>query len=503
MHRRKAGTVRWRNLLPVLGILVAASLVSMPAMAREKDVERWVEKDLANYLARELAGHPRFKSAPLRFVVARNGTPVANVDRLSLQLRDDLQRAVVDTPGITVAWQPGDLAAHRVAAPTTVDCSADEAQYIIALEVRATGKDEAEVSVRALDAVENSWVSGFGKQWQGRLSRRQWRLAQQPASDRTFLGQRSVPYEQTETDLVAAHLAHDLRCELMRQVSGEYVVAPEKDGSDERGDSVLDLVSKNITGLSSLQIAVDELQANALLQGQAHLVDGDLHQYWITITPTDTSDDLQPISTSVYVKVPQRFMSAVPASSSKRAIELQSGAIFESLRLVKLESSSACPRRQQGFGTSIYASRRADCLALEINTHDDAVVFVLNHQQNNGLVRMADEDCDYRTAARISRAGEPMTVALPTSMMLNSWLPENEWRLEPDADTYYAIAVSNSRAARAISSHLDNLPRRCSESLRVGYEGPELQRWLQTLSSELERWQPYVDWNAIRIRNVY
>lgn len=503
MCQKKTAAARWRNLLPVLSLLLATSLVSLPAMAREKNVERWVEKELADYLTGELAGHPRFKSAPLRFVVTRNGAPMANVDRLSLQLRDDLQRAIVDTPGITVAWQPGDLPARRMAAPASADCSADEAQYIIAFEVRAIGKDKTEVSVRALDAVENTWVSGFGMQWQGRLSRRQWRMAQEPASDRAFLGQRSVPYAQTETDLVAAHLAHNLRCELMRQVSGEYVVAPQKGGSDERVDSVLELVSNNITGLSSLQIAVDETQANALLQSQAHSVDGDLHQLWVTITPTDAGDDLQPISTSVYVRVPQRYMSAVPASTSKRPIELQSGAIFESLQLVKLTGNSACPRRQQSYGTASYSTRRAECLGLEINTRDDAVVFVLNHQQNNGLVRLDDDDCDYRTAARISRAGEPMTIALPTGMMLNSWLPENEWRLEPDADTYYAIAVSNSKAARAISSHLDTLPRRCSESLRVGFEGAELRRWLQTLSSKLERWQPFVDWNAIRIKNVY
>ena len=502
MRRLKTATARWQTLLPALGILLGISLVALPAMAREKNVERWVEKDLADYLTAELAGHPRFKSAPLRFVITKNGTPVASVDRLSLQLRDDLQRAIVDTPGVTVAWQPGKLPGRRMAASATADCSADEAQYIIGLEIRAVGKDETEVSVRALDAVENTWVAGFGMQWQGRLSRRQSRMAQQPASDRSFLGERSVPYGQTETDLVAAHLAHNLRCELMRQVSGEYVVAPQK-GGDERIDSVLELVGKNITGLSSLQIAVDETQANALLQSQAHSVDGDLHQLWVTITPTDAGDGLQPISTSVYVQVPQRYMSAVPASSSKRAIELQSGAIFDSLRLVKLTGNSACPRRQQGFGTASYSTRRAECLGLEINTRDDAVVFVLNHQQNNGLVRLDDDDCDYRTAARISRAGEPMTVALPTGMMLNSWLPENEWQLDPDADTYYAIAVSNSKAARAISSHLDTLPRRCSESLRVGFEGAELRRWLLTLSSELERWQPFVDWNAIRIENVY
>ena len=80
------------------------------------------------------------------------------------------------------------------------------------------------------------------------------------------------------------------------------------------------------------------------------------------------------------------------------------------------------------------------------------MVFVLNHQQNNGLVRLDDGRCTYRTAARISRANEVITIALPTSLLRDSWLPEDEWRLEPDADTYYAIAVSDSRAARKLGA---------------------------------------------------
>lgn len=474
------------------------------ALARQQNLAEWVEKELSAYVANELTAHPRFKGASVRFVVMRNGSPLSNVDELSLRLRDRLQRQVVGTPGVTIAWQPNGREAQRRVPQTGDDCSADAVQYLIGIELRATGADAAQVSARALDVVEKTWVSGFGKEWQGRLSREQQRALQRRVPDRTFLGDRGVPYTEKEADLMAAHLAHDLRCELMRVVSGEYVVDRlESSGANGGTGNVLDLVAKNIAGVSSLQFAVDDGPHNALLQGQAHVVDADLHQYWVTITPADANSELQAISTSVYVRIPTRYMSASPAPAGAESISVQSGALLDSLRMVRLESNRVCPSRNAAYARNPSLDRRGGCLGLEVTTNRDAVVFVLNHQQNNGLVRLDDGRCSYRTAARISRANEAITVALPTSLLRDAWLPENEWQLEPDADTYYAIAVSDSRAARALSAHLDELPQRCSESVRAGYEGRELAAWLTTLSSTVAKLQPFVDWNAIRIKNIY
>lgn len=476
------------------------------ALARQQNIEEWVDKGLSAYVANELTAHPRFKGAPVRFVVMRNGSPLSRVDELSLRLRDRLQRQVVETPGVTIAWQPNGSEAQRRTPQTGNDCGADDVQYLIGIELRATGSDAAHISVRALDVVEKTWVAGFGKAWQGRLNREQQRARQRGALDRTFLGERGVPYTHTETDLMAAHLAHDLRCTLMGVVSGEYVVGRAESG-DAGGagstDDVLDLIGKNISGVSSLQFAVDDGQRNALLQGQAHVVDGDLHQYWVTITPTDTNSELQAISTSVYVRVPTRYLSASAMPSSTEPVSIRAGAVLDSMRMVRLESGHACPSRAAAYGRDPRLDRRSGCLGLEITTNEDAVVFVLNHQQNNGLVRLDNDRCTLRTAARIARANEGITVALPTSLLRDAWLPENEWRLEPDADTYYAIAVSDSRAARKLATHLDELPRRCSESVRAGYEGHELANWLTTLASTVEELQPFVGWNAIRIKNVY
>lgn len=468
--------------------------------ATEKDVERWVDKELTPYLVRELTQHPRFKGATLQIVTMVNGRTTAETDELSLRLRDRLQSALIDAPNVNIAWQPLDSQSRQRVARDGSDCQAGRAQYVIGIELRAPARSGAEVSVRALDAVERTWVNGVGATWRGELKRRQWTMARTAMRDRNFLGQRSVPYEESEKDLLAAHLAHDLRCELMRQVSGEYVVSTP--ASSAREDDVARLVGKNIAGLSSLSFSAEPGNVNALLETQAFPVDGSLHQYWVTLTPTDPHAGLQPISTSVYVNQSARFMSAEPLDTRDDAVTLWAGDLLTSTSLVRLDSAQRC-QRAPGLDRVSDMTRGDQCLGIEVATRDDAVVFVLKHQQNHGLVRLGDRTCSRQTAARVARADTPITVSLPDSLLRDAWMPEPEWRLKPDADTYYTIAVSDSRAARAISRHLESLPRRCTESLRPGLKGTPLADWLTNLSAEAARWQPHVDWNAIKIKNIY
>ena len=468
------------------------------AHAREQDVEEYVRKGLANYVATTLTEHPRFKNASVRFVVMDNGSPQSKADELSLRLRDRLQRRVIDTAGVNVAWQPGRGEGQAQLPQTAADCSDGDVQYLIGLELAANDGENALLSVRALDVIERTWVSGFSREWRGRLNREQRRASQRTVLDRSFLGDRGVPYDRDETDLMAAHLAHDLRCKLMRRVSGEYVVElGESEGDELTG--ILDLVSNNVAGTSALQFTTDAGRANATLRSRIHGVDGDLHQLWITLTPTDAALELQPISASIYVKLPEQYLSAAPVP----APQIGTNGVIDSLALVRLGSDRSCATRMSTRARDSYGKRRSECMALRLETREDAVVFVLNHQHGNGLVRLDGGSCSHRTAARIARANEAMTIALPNDLLSDSWRPESEWRLEPDADIYYAIAVSDSKAARALATYLDELPRRCSASVRIGYEGRDLERWLTAFSAAAERWEPHVDWNAIKIRNVY
>ena len=103
-----------------------------------------------------------------------------------------------------------------------------------------------------------------------------------------------------------------------------------------------------------------------------------------------------------------------------------------------------------------------------------------------------------------SELSHSLQIALPLeSLLAGDWLPAESWQLYPDTDVFYAIAVSNTQAARAISRHVLKLPQKCTASIRAGLEDQHLQAWIAEFSQIADRWQSDIDWQSIRVRNVY
>jgi hypothetical protein len=154
--------------------------------------------------------------------------------------------------------------------------------------------------------------------------------------------------------------------------------------------------------------------------------------------------------------------------------------------------------------SSSYSFAGDDCYALEVGSTADAVVFFLNHQLNHGLVRLADATCSQRTSAKIARTNKQIRFPLPLeSLPSSSWAVADSWQLHPDRDTYYVVAATDTKAARALAQHIERLPKRCSASVRGGLEGTELKRWLEELAVITEHWQGAIDWRSIRVKSIY
>ncbi|MDH3265794.1 MAG: hypothetical protein OEM25_02405, partial [Gammaproteobacteria bacterium] len=299
-----------RRILILLTVLVAQAIPTV-AESREKDLDRWLDRDLIPYVRQQLVVHPRFKNETVMFVVLRDNAPASASNALALSLRDRVLAAAVATPGVAIGWQQG--RSGNSLDSQSQDCMLDDVHYYIGIELTQKLDSSYSVNVRALDLEDRNWVTGFGKHWKGQLSTTQRQAMRQSRIDETFLGARDVPFTLAQTDLLAAHLAHQLSCTMQKRVSDEYVVAADlREPTAEGLRGTVELISNNLANRQALVLSSDETRTNAVLSGKAHQIDGVLYQYWLTVTPQNEDDDVTALSASAYIVLPETQLADRP-----------------------------------------------------------------------------------------------------------------------------------------------------------------------------------------------
>lgn len=490
-----------KRILIILAVLVAQAIPTV-AESREKDLDRWVDRDLIPYVRQQLIVHPRFSDETVMFVVLNDNAPASSTNALALSIRDRLLAAAVATQGVEIGWQQGRSGTTLESSPR--DCMRDDVHYYVGIELTQRLDGTYAVNVRALDLEDRNWVTGFGRRWQGNLNTSQRQAMRQQRVDETFIGARDVPFTLAQTDLLAAQLAHRLSCTLMKRVEQEYVVAIDLVEPPASGlEGTVGLISNNLANRQALTVSASASSANAVLSGKAHRIDGHLHQYWVTITPRG-DNDVAALSASAYVVLPE-----AAARPSRPVAEGPPESV--AVRPHDPPPVSIPNAGKDGFISALSISAPASlaecgagsCSLLHTKALTDSIVFFLEHQANHGLVRLAEPDCRKRTAARIARNGQDLRFPIArTTTRARNHAETLEWKPAPENDTYYAVVVKDARVARQVANHIDQLPMRCSDSLRPGIEDEELRDWLEGLAMLTARNAQYVDWRAIEVRNV-
>ncbi len=507
-----------RRILILMTLLVAQAIPAV-AQSREKDLDRWLDRDLIPYVRQQLVVHPRFKNETVMFVVLHDNAPASASNALALSLRDRLLTAAVATPGVAIGWQQGRSGNSLESQPQ--DCERDDVHYYIGIELMQKLDGTYSVNVRALDLEDRNWVTGFGKRWQGRLSTSQRQAMRQSRIDETFLGARDVPFTVAQTDLLAAHLAHQLSCTLKKRLSDEYVVAMDLSEPAANGlQGTIELISNNLANRQALVLSSDDARTNSVLSGKAHQIDGLLYQYWLTVTPQSESDEVAALSASAYIVLPEadRILADNPpkvrperpaeavAAATPMSISIPNAgkdALISPLRINAPTSVRDCTNGGMEVRDAAYMSGLRSCSLLQAEAQLDSIVFFLEHQANHGLVRLGGAECRDRTTARIARRGESLSFPIArTTTLQRNWSETYDWLLDPELDTYYAVVVTDARLARRIANHIDALPLRCSESIRPGFEDDELRQWMSDFAMLTARSSNNVDWRAIQVKDV-
>ena len=478
------------------GVLILVVLLAMsprPAAARAETLDSWVEQSLLPDLLETLSTHARFKGEPIRFVVFRNGEAAAASNALAIDLRNRLADEAIASGGIRVASPAG-----KPTVGQRIDCERGAADYLVGIEVTRGSGSTATVIVRALDVHENAFVSGFVYNWRGNLNRSEIRAAEMPRADDGQRGARGAPFGAHETDLLAAHLARSLSCQLLGAGAADYIVQvgqADTGSTDPLWQRTLDIAGRYVASHAAIELAADDASATAQLAGTAHEIDAGLYQYWLTLRPTDAAESVETLIASAYVqhgglaagKVTRGSPGATAAlsqTSSPRAVAMPGAHREDVLGPLRLA--------QSGGGS-----------VLKTNVRSDVVVFFLQYQPRLGLMRLGDQRCRPRTIARIARAGELLAYPLGDQAVGSRTTAELPvWQVMPAHTTYFAVAVEDSRLARRLANHVDRLPMRCGGTSPPGLRDEALWQWHEQFADLAEDGAQHVAWRALEMREV-
>lgn len=466
----------------VSAMLVLLASTTTQAAGSEQDLERWITASLIPGLEQQLASHPRFRGQPLGIAVMQGQSIVASPDGLSVDVRDRLDRSLRGTAGVVMARESVLPDWQRPGGPPRLDCRPGNGRYLIGVSADGAGHRRAHVQVRILDLDENAWVSGFAYDWRGRLSGEQAaRLARSTAVE-SLRGQRDLPFQPGQPDLLAARLAFTLGCGLLAQP--EIGISAWVD--DEADDGTLKLVGSYLARADVLRLTDSRADADVILSARTHDVSGQLKQYWVSLRPTRDTDLMPSLEAATYVSSPASTAS-VPAAAALVDVPVAPALEGHRIAFDVLRLPHSCrPGRCAWSGETLDPRAplpSSDRLALEVRSDVEQRAVILAMTER-GLVRLAPSQCGDITALKVGPG-------------LRLRHPLDATELPHGPRSVFVIATTPGKTAHRLASLANRVPADCS---RGTMSGTRLEHWLSSLDDLARDAGSALSWEALRLR---
>ena len=384
------------------------------------------------------------------------------------------------------------------------------AHYYLAIEVKAMSGGEHRVRVRALDLEEQTWVSGFGQQWQGHLSRAQRVALGERQTDEYLRGLRVLPFDPSQTDLAAEYLAHNLGCLMQSRGFDQLSVRLQSHDSDsETSRRVAELLADylaGIEGIEGIDIVEPDDPADAVLRIREHPISVTLTQLWARITPASQPAEISDIGTQVYLTATGVANAAIASTPTATAAQPavakgdRPDGLLSSIQVIKPADTRSC-RGSNPWRNGIQAAtapevRRGECFALQIELHEQVRVFLLNHGIEGELLRMLPNGCGKTARAPRLDAGDKLRITAGGNRRSSAF----DWQGQAGTETFYVFAANGEVATRRLARHLNQLPTPCSRNVRRN--GKLHTLWLKELDRLVKQLGECVDWQAVRVRHI-
>jgi hypothetical protein len=475
--------------------------------------ERWVDDELAPYLTDQLGRQPRFKGEPV-LLVSMDGADIRpEIDALTRSVRARLVDRLLQANGPALVWRPGtEPWRHPDGRPREPCKRPDQVRYYVGIDIAALGGGRHRVSVRALEAGATTWVSGFGRSWQGRLNRAQRQAHQTSQADAYLRGLRVLPFAADETDLLGAYLGRQLGCRLRRHGEAGLRLYVDAAGGPV-AQRLLTLSAFHLADRQSVVLTEQAASAELVLGGEILPIDGDLHQVWLTLRHGPDGTYAEAFGADAYVRLPGAVAAAPPpgpAAEPTAAVLPGPGAraapapvqpstadagwrpaYLSPLRLQRAAATGRCGSAARAIdpGLPIAAD---DCFEVVFDLHRPAWLFALHHDVD-GRLRWSSCRERSRFGARFpARSG--MTVQRYDAVPFLGGA-----RAGPAS--VYVVATDDAGTADALREHFLRLPDPC-HGAPAPLPADERRAWVARLARLMEAAPGAVDWQALRINHA-
>lgn len=268
-------------------------------------LDRWMEETAVPYLIKELGEHPMFKNQPFLLIGMKGDDVRAEIDDLTVQLRERIIDGLLTKPGVNLTWKPTRKPWERIKSLGDIQCVEHRpAKFYIGLDVGLTSVNKKlYVKVRALDLGEEKWVSGFILSWSGKPTPPQLAALERKQPDPSLLGRRDFPFNGEQPDLLARHLARDLSCRFAPGERDEMNVYVERKSVENISffRNAFSLLKNYLAKFKEVTVTDDPAQANITVDARVHPVHGGLHQVWGAARYKDGKKYLPGTETEAYV----------------------------------------------------------------------------------------------------------------------------------------------------------------------------------------------------------
>lgn len=435
-------------LLLCTSLILFGGCASNPASIGHKtprQLNHWVEQQLVPYVVKQLGQHPKFKNQPFLVVSMKGDDIQPEIDDLTHYIRNRIIAALLQTPGVNPRWRPTARPWKHHRRLADLSCGEfSQVRYYIGIDIHFSPLNQAtEVSIRALDTHQNSWVSGFYQSWHGRLNPAQHKALNHRYQDEYLRGLRPLPFTASQPDLLASYLAHNLSCLLRHSQSDDEVLIYARHPATEIRPyfrTALGLVDNYLGRFREVQITHEAQQASVILESQVHYLHDRLYQVWVTLRKAQGNRHLPGTETEAYVQLP----GAPPAESHagthlaspgnearsplaakfipEHQVKLSrgSGTAINSLRFVMTKSQINCTseRRPLGENRNIKFKEgliNSPCLIMEISVNKALRLLIVGQNGQGKLNWIAPSPCEgSQSGGILLKAGETFHYPLPS-----------------------------------------------------------------------------------------